>query len=202
MQPVQNYTGSIATAPHKVRPLPILQTSELAYLSERIKTITSIASESTVSETGQSNNGRPIEEQLFVALADAKVWTSRIAMHLDRATRDRLFLQLDVLHEADEWDPVDKPVNLHSYQALVRAILYHEINSRPALSLMPNGNLLVLWRDGQDKLTIEFLPGNRTRWLVQINSGDMPESATGHASLERLREVLQPYSADRWFDGS
>jgi hypothetical protein len=67
---------------------------------------------------------------------------------------------------------------------------------------MPNGNLLALWRDGDDKLTVEFLPENRTRWFVQANGEAGFERATGATPLERLREVLQPYGAERWFDGS
>ena len=123
-------------------------------------------------------------------------------MHLDRETRDRLFRQLDIMHEVDEWSNGDKPVSLPSYKSLVRAIIVHNINKRPSLALMPNGNLLALWKDGQDKLTIEFLPENRARWLVQNQTHDGPERTAGTTPLERLRDILVPYGSERWFDGS
>jgi len=142
-----------------------------------------------------------LAERLFEAIADAKVWTSRVAMHLSRDTRDRLFHQLDMLHELDEWAEGDAAVSLDSFKSFVRAILYHAVNSKPALALMPNGNILALWADGRDKLTVEFLPGNRTRWMVQNVTASGPERTTSTTPLERLRDVLQPYNAERWFDG-
>ncbi|WP_426263010.1 hypothetical protein [Sphingomonas sp. PWP1-2] len=144
---------------------------------------------------------KTIGEVLFAATASVKVWTSRVAMHLDRETRDRLFRQIDALHEADEWADSDAPVSIESYKCFVRAVVYHKVNSRPALALMPNGNLLAMWQDNADKLTVEFLPASRTRWLVQNATPNGPERATGTSPIERLREVLQPYNADRWFDG-
>jgi len=143
---------------------------------------------------------RSVEEQLFAALADAKIWTSKIAMHLDPDTRKRLFSQLDVLHDAEEWDARDKVVNLESYKSLVRAIIHHSIDCRPSLALMPSGNLLAQWKDNQAILTVEFLTGNRARWLVQNHTADGPERVSGTSPLERLRIVLAPYSAERWFD--
>jgi len=201
MQPVQNYISSSAGTLDRVRPKSFPETSA------------SVPALSTsVARSGQGDTPKTlvhtlfddqtaIEEKLFVALADAKIWTSRLAMHLPRETRDRLFRQIDILHELDEWDENDQPVNLSSYQSLVRTIIYHRINGRPALSLMPNGNVLALWCDGEQKLTIEFLPENRSRWLIQSATESGPERAAGTSPLVRLRDVLAPYRADRWFDG-
>lgn len=201
MQPVQNFSRSSVAIPRYV-PAVQLKATSVAAAATAPKRIQS-GSDCTQSLTGVLPiEARAIEEQLYVALADAKIWTSQVAMHLERQARDRLFRQLDVLHEADEWAQGDKPVSLASYQSLVRALLYHKINSRPGLSLMPTGNLLALWVDGEDKLTVEFLPSNRTRWFVQHQSKNGPERSTGTAPLERLRDVLQPYGAERWFSGS
>lgn len=159
----------------------------------------SASSSPTKSVFGVSLLGEPVASQLFSATAQAKIWTASVAMHLDRQVRDRLFRQLDSLHDADEWVAGDTPVNLSSYQCLVRAILYHHINSKPGLALMPSGNILALWRDGNNKLTVEFLPGNKTRWMVQTQLDNDTERAAGVSSLERLRDVIQPYCANRWF---
>lgn len=202
MQPVHKFSQSSVTAADKVRPLSLPLTSAIAPAVAPLPIRSASHDRQQTITFGEPLGHRPIGEQLFVALAEAKIWTSRVAMHLDCGTRDRLFRQLDVLHDADEWVEGDRPINLEGYKSLVRAILYHEVNSRPALSLMPSGNPLALWTDGDDKLTVEFVPANRTRWLVQNSTPTGPERATGTSPLERLREVLQPYGAERWFDGS
>lgn len=143
-----------------------------------------------------------LENRLFSATAAVKVWTARVAMHLDREKRDRLFRQIDVLHSSDEWFDEDHPVNLESYKSLVRSILYQRINSRPALSLMPSGNVMAVWEEKADRLTIEFLPGNRARWTLRWQIDGQTERGGGTTSIERLRAVLAPYCASRWFDGS
>lgn len=201
MQPVHNFSRSSVTSPQKVRPVPVAGTSVSAPGRSPPRVYYSEQNHSQAITIGQPIEQRPIEEQLFFALADAKIWTSRVAMHLDRLSRNRMFRQLDVLHEFDEWATSDRPVQLEAYKSFVRAIVFHKINSRPALSLMPSGNLLALWNDSDDRLTIEFLPENRTRWLVQSSTTDGPERASGTSPLERLRDVLQPYGAARWFDG-
>jgi hypothetical protein len=201
MHALHGFSGSQLSTPSRVKLIHFDKTHS-AVVAQLPKTVSSTAVNAAPTQTfGQPLHQRSLSEQLFVALADAKIWTSKLAMHLDRSARDRLFRQLDLLHDEEEWAPEDKPVNLASYKTLVRAILYHQVDSRPALSLMPNGNLLALWRDGDDKLTVEFLPDNRTRWFVQCNSDSGPERVTGTTPLERLRTVLQPYGAERWFDG-
>ena len=199
--PLHGVTNSHSPVPERVRPLAFQKTHSavVPQLARPVSSHSAASSSYTLTEpVGQ----RPVGEQLFVALAEAKVWTSKIAMHLDVDTRDRLFRQLDILHEADEWAEGDKPVCLASYKSLVRAMLFHKVNCRPSLSLMPSGNLLALWdRDG-DRLTVEFLPDDRTRWFVQQATSKGPERAAGTSPLERLRQVLMPYNADRWFDGS
>lgn len=141
------------------------------------------------------------ERALFNATASAKVWTSQVAMHLDRSARDRFFRQIDALHDADEWIGDESPISLESYKTFIRSVVYHKVNSKPGLSLMPNGNVLASWKQGSDKLTIEFIPGNITRWMIHGFVDGQLERAAGITQLERLRAVLQPYNAERWFDG-
>ncbi|MFK4004136.1 hypothetical protein [Qipengyuania sp. NPDC077563] len=147
-------------------------------------------------ETRQS-----VEETLFVASADAKIWMSKVAMKLDMGVRERLFRQLDMLHDAEEWMDDGKPIRLESFQSLVRSILVHRIRSNPALALMPNGNVLALWNSEFARLSVEFLPCDKVRWAVHSKSEVNEERAAGMTSLIRLREVLTPYSGGAWFDG-
>lgn len=141
-------------------------------------------------------------EKLFDVTAAVKVWTAQLAMHLPLDARDRLFRQIDTLHDAEEWTESDTPVSIESYKTLVRAIIYHKIDSRPSLALMPTGNILALWKDGIDKLTIEFLPEMRARWLVQNHTTAGAERVSGTGPLERLSDNLAAYGAERWFNGS
>lgn len=140
-------------------------------------------------------------ERLFDATAAAKIWTSRVAMHLDRTARDRFFTQLDRLHDEEEWVGRDLPVNLESYKSLIRAFVSLGIKKGPSLALMPGGNLLAMWRAGDAMLTVEFLPGDRAKWLLSRPLGEEVERAAGETSLRRIRDVLAPYDADRWLVG-
>jgi hypothetical protein len=140
-----------------------------------------------------------IEEKLFDATANAKIWTSRVAVHLGKEARDRFFRQLDWLHDPEEWSGNDQPVNIESYKGLIRAVLHYKINERPALALMPNGNLLAIWQEGKMKVSVEFLLNDRVRWFAQHEIESDIERASGLCHLTRIREVLAPYSGERWF---
>jgi hypothetical protein len=199
MQPVRSNIFSPTFEPQKVKPIAVQETGRAFSLVASPFVIGSAKAAHSLS--GRYRVETSTEVKLFSALAEAKVWTSRVSMHLGRETRDRIFRQLDLIHDPEEWFEGDKPVALSSYKTFIRAIVFHDINCRPALSVMPNGNVLALWQDGADKLTIEFLPENRTRWLVQSESENGPERASGSTPLERLRQVLAPYGATRWFDG-
>jgi hypothetical protein len=147
--------------------------------------------------------GRPtLSEQLFDATAAAKVWTSKVAMHLDRTARDRFFKQLDRLHDEDEWVGEDSPVNLESYKSLIRTFVSIGIKRGPSLALMPSGNLLAVWQSGTDRLSVEFLPGDRARWVLTIAHGPVVERAAGETSITRIQAVLAPYDPRRWLIGS
>ena len=147
-------------------------------------------------------NKLSLEERLFEATAQAKIWTSRVAMHLDRQARDRFFRQIDNLHDPDEWHRDDSPLNICSYQGFIRAVLLLNIAKSPALALMPNGNLLAIWEDEAGKVTIEFLASDRVRWFAKFIADGQPDSGTGLSGLLRIRDVLAPYGGQRWFNGS
>jgi hypothetical protein len=143
-----------------------------------------------------------LAERLFNATAAAKIWTSRVVMHLDRAARDRFFRQLDRLHDEEEWIGDDLPVNLESYKSFIRAFVRMGIDRGPSLALMPSGNLLAVWQHDSDRLTIEFLPGNRAKWLLSRMFKGEIERAAGETLISRIGAVLAPYGPDGWLIGS
>lgn len=201
MQPINSYAFSKSFEAEKVRPIELQETLRPYSADSKLPVLGTRRSNAQKVAAGRYLREPTIAEKLFSALADVKIWTANVSMYLDRETRDRIFRQLDILHDAEEWLDGDRPVNISSYKSMIRAIVFHDINCRPALSIMPDGNVLALWQDGQDKLTIEFLSDNRARWLVQSHTEIGPERASGQAPLERLREVIGPYGAARWFDG-
>lgn len=143
---------------------------------------------------------RTLQEKLFDALAACKITTRQFAMLFDRDWHTRLFRQLDLLLDAEEWDPSDEPVTKDSFATLLRLLMILRNKRRPGLGIANGGNILASWSiDGRDRLTVECLPNDRVRWIVTRPIDEENESATGQTSLDRLLGNLQPYNPDHWF---
>ena len=147
-----------------------------------------------------TTEGQSLERRAFDALADAKISTSKVAMHLERDLRDRLFRQLDSLHETDQWEEGDEPLNHASFQTFLKAILTITPARRPGLGLSRTGNLIAAWTTAQDRLTIEFLPNDRVSWvLARYDDTDEPARFAGQTNVSELVEGLAPHRPDHWF---
>jgi hypothetical protein len=142
----------------------------------------------------------PLEERLYDARALCKIRTAAVAMHLDREWQSRLFLQIDSLMDAENWEKDDVPVTEASFITLLRLILLIRPRRRPGLGSTSAGNIIAAWTVEKDRLTIECLPHDKVRWVLSRESEDHRESAAGHVSLSRLAAVLSPYNPERWFD--
>lgn len=143
---------------------------------------------------------KPVEEQLFDALANVKTLTSQVAMHLDREWRSKLFRQLDSLHDPSEWESGDQPVRQDSFATFLKAILHISPQRRPGLGLSHLGNLVTTWTTGRDRLTIEFLPEDRVRWVLsRYDNEDQPERFAGEIDVSRLVASLASYKPEHWF---
>ena len=137
-----------------------------------------------------------LAERIFRALADAKLWTSRVAMRMDLVARDRYFRQLDLLHDCDEWFGDDQPLRLESYKSFVRFMMTEGGQSKPSLALNPDGHLLAIWETAGNRLTIEFREGDELQWVV---SGADGYPTAGLAPLTLIMPRLAPYDPDAWF---
>lgn len=150
--------------------------------------------------SGQATPSGPgLQKSVFQALAAAKIWTSRVAMHMDRVSRDRYFRQLDLLHDCEEWFEGEQPLTLESYKGFIRFMLLIGGRSKPSLALSPKGRLLAVWQSGSDRLTIEFTSGDSAEWVVSHRIKDRTERAAGSTSITRLVANLAPYGSDAWF---
>ena len=138
-----------------------------------------------------------LAERVFHALAEAKIWTSKVAKHLDLVARDRYFRQLDLLHNCDEWFGDDQPVRLESYKSFVRFMMTEGGQSKPSLAMNPDGHLLAVWDAAGNRLTIEFKGDDRLQWVVSCANGDR---TAGMALLSTIKSHLMPYNPNAWFD--
>ncbi|HLE62348.1 MAG TPA: hypothetical protein VI750_04370, partial [Pyrinomonadaceae bacterium] len=142
---------------------------------------------------------KSLEERLFDATASVKILTAQVAMHLDREWRNKLFAQLDSLHDLEEWDPDDEPIQIGSFATFLKAMVQIKPQRRPGLGLSHNGYLVAAWTVGKDRLTIEFLQNDRVRWVLARYTGDDVERFAGQTSVSRLIDGLAPYRPDAWF---
>ena len=140
-----------------------------------------------------------IKDHLFDATAAVKILTSQVAMHLDKKLRDKMFRQLDLIHDLDEWNRDDKPIKKLSFATFLKAILQIKPQRGPGLGLTYDGYLITAWTVGQDRLTTEFLPNNRVRWVLARTLDGEVERANGETTVSRLYECLLPYHPEHWF---
>lgn len=140
-----------------------------------------------------------LAEMLFEATAAAKVWTSHVAMRLDRSSRDRFFRQIDRLHDIEEWTDDGEPLSLASYKTFVRSILLLKLDEKPALALMPSGNLLGIWTRGDSQLSVEFQANDSARWVLSEPGRGRINRIAGDTDLDRLKVELTIRGSDIWF---
>lgn len=139
-----------------------------------------------------------VGEKIFDALVDAKVLTSRVAMHLDVELRRKLFRQLDALHDPSEWEAGDRPVQSSSFGNFLKAMVEIHPERRPSLGLTHSGHLVAAWTRGKDHLAIEFLPCDRVRWILSRNDGLATSRFAGDVSVDHLANALAPYNPEYW----
>jgi hypothetical protein len=140
-----------------------------------------------------------LAETLFDAIAALKVSTSKVAMHLDKEWRDKLFAQFNNLYDAEEWHEGDPVISQGSFETFLRVMLYQRPRKRPGLGISHRGNLIGAWTNGADRLTLEFFPNDVIHWVLVSSTDEQRERASGEATAARLPAVLSPYRPERWF---
>ncbi|QOZ45521.1 hypothetical protein XH89_20055 [Bradyrhizobium sp. CCBAU 53340] len=140
-----------------------------------------------------------LDERLFDVLAQFKIRTSQVAMHLNRDWRTRLFGQFDSLLNVEDWEPLDRPPTIESFATFLRLLVFLKPQRRPGLGATATGELIASWTNGNDRLTIECLPQDLVRWTVSVTINEERERAAGITPVSRLPAVLAPYGPDRWF---
>ncbi len=142
---------------------------------------------------------RSIEERLFAARAAAKSQTALVAVRISREWREGLFKQLDSLMDPEEWDPKDEPLTVESFTNFLRSMFYLRPSKRPGIGSSSAGNLIATWTEDANRLTIEYLPGGKARWVLSNSIEGDVERIAGVTASERLAAALGPYIARGWF---
>jgi hypothetical protein len=141
-----------------------------------------------------------VTERLYDVLANAKVMTSQISMHLSAPWRRTLFEKLDELLDPSDWHEDAAVLDAASYETFLRFLTYINPTRQPVLGLSDEGNFLAAWIDGPNRLTLEFLSKDLIRWvLVRHLDDDEQESAAAQVPLLRLSKTLEAYQPERWF---
>ena len=175
-----------------------------AFLSSETRTIERIVSELRNPQSPASlrskDDEKSTQERLFDATANVKILTSQVAMYLDNVWREKLFRQIDSLHDVDEWDTDDTPIQQSSFNTFLKAIVQIRPERLPGLGLSHSGLLIAAWTTGQNRLTIEFLEKGRVRWVIsRRRDNNESEQYAGHTPVNLLLEGLQPYHPEEWF---
>lgn len=144
-------------------------------------------------------HAKSLEEKLFDATAGVKVMTSQVAMYLDSQWRSKLFKQIDFLHDVDEWEQGDTPLQRESFATFLKAICELKPKTRPGLGLTSSGQLIAAWTAGSSRLTIEFLGNNRVKWVISRMIDDEIEHYVGDTTVNRLAVGLEPHHTEEWF---
>lgn len=166
------------------------------------KRLTGLAQPTPTFWGGRATPAKGLDEQLYDALATFKVHTASVAMHLDRDWRTKLFRQLDSLLALEDWQADDAPPSAASYTTFLRMLTLLRPGRRPGLGATENGHLIATWTVGDDHLTVECLPRDIVRWHLATTVEGERERAAAETPLQRLKEVLQPYDPQHWFDNA
>jgi hypothetical protein len=167
---------------------------------QHVQTLQSPASPASLHpQRDERPDKRPLQERLFDALREVKILTSQVAMHMDKEWRDKLFYQLDALHDPAEWEGDDQPIRKSSFETFLKAMLSISPERRPGLGLSHAGHLIAAWTTDEDRLTIEFLPNDRVRWVLSRHSNGEIERYAGDTGVSSLAAGLSKYHTERWF---
>ncbi|MBU1211274.1 MAG: hypothetical protein KJ587_08385 [Alphaproteobacteria bacterium] len=141
-----------------------------------------------------------LEERLFDVRAACKIEARKFSMLFEPDWHKKLFRQLDLLMDPEEWDSEDSPVSKNSFITFIRMSMILRNARRPGIGIANDGHILATWSIRRnDRLTVECLPQDRVRWIVSVPLKEETESAAGVTSLHRLLANLEPYKPEHWF---
>jgi hypothetical protein len=138
------------------------------------------------------------ETKVLVHLFDLKVIVAQYSMHLSSEKRERLFTQLDRIMAADSWHDDDPLPKVDSFRGFLKWALYSRWRSWSGIGFSNEGNLLVAWRAGEDRVTAEILGAEKIKWSTSVLIDGEREIAAGICSLKRFPKAIKSNLSERW----
>lgn len=141
--------------------------------------------ETLVDETNRFTQNIPASTsslaRIFDTLVDLKVETSKVAMHLSSAARNRLFSELDYVLDAETWDEADRLPDIDSYRCFLRWLVFTGDTTWSSLGVDDNGRILVAWVQDRQTLTANF--DEVVRWTKRADTEGAVQISLGEFTL-------------------
>jgi hypothetical protein len=139
-------------------------------------------------------------EILYDSRSNAKILASNVAVLLDPSYKAKLFAQIDYLHDFEDWDSQDRPLQAASFSTFLKTILFIKPTRYPGLGLSYKGNLIAAWTLDKNDLTIEFLANDKLKVVLSKQfDNDQTESSAFECPVSRLLKCLTPWDPEIWF---
>lgn len=162
----------------------------------------SIYSNPTINECRVEPN--ELDERLFDATAVVKILLSRVSMHFSDALRQKLFRQIDLIHDPDDWEESEMPIEPKSFSTFLRWFYMNDPTQLPNFGLSDTGQFIATWLANQNKdsLILEFLKGDRIKWYVTkyYEDEEAADLSSGVTNLDRIASALEAFNANDWFN--
>jgi hypothetical protein len=142
---------------------------------------------------------KSMEERLFDSKANAKIYTSKVAMRINESWRKQLFRQIDSVLDADEWLEGDEPLTSESYQTFLRLMLVIQPSVKPGLGMTSGGNLMAIWQTGDARLTIYCFGDDELRYVLSYLEEGKRRTAAADASIRNIQKLLAAFQPEQWF---
>ncbi|MBL4590263.1 MAG: hypothetical protein JKY11_09335 [Alphaproteobacteria bacterium] len=158
--------------------------------------------ESNIPSSKENNSTRQtLDEVIFDARANVKVLFSEISMYFPTELKEKLFHQIDLLHDTDDWEDGDNPVQISSFKTFLRWFYLDQPSQLPNFGMSNGGLLIATWlsNHNKDRLILEFRSDDHIKWFATKHYDDEQDMSSGITSASRLIHHLASYKASDWF---
>jgi hypothetical protein len=144
-----------------------------------------------------------LDERLYDGRSMVKQFYSKFSMHFSKELRRKIFLQIDLIHEIDDWDVRDKVITAKSFETYIRwQFLNKEIRQLPNYGLTSEGNFVATWlkNENLDHLIVEFQPLDRVRWYSKEKYNGEIDNNSGICNILRFNKTIGQEKTIEWFN--
>ena len=138
-----------------------------------------------------------LPDRVFSSVVALKVAYSHFAMHLPSPVKEAYFARLDEMIDPEDWDPRDSLPSVESFRDFLRFLIFFRYSRPPALALNSDGIFCACWYSATVRLTLEFIGGQRVRWISSFENEAPRRYASGECSFHSLRSDIEGFLGDR-----